>query len=330
MISVSPQFIKNPAVSVFIITYNQEKTIAQTIEGILMQKGDFTMELIIGEDAGTDNTRNICLDYQKKYPETIKLLLQDSNQGIVKNYIDTLKLCQGKYIGVCAGDDYWIDKYKLEKQIHFFESHPDYGVVTTGGYRLIVRKNKLVEGIAPLNPEPGGDVFQLTCKGGVYALPLSLLFRSELLQHFDFDEFIKRKFSCEDIPMQAILAKHTKFGHIPDLTCVYRVYKESMTFTNLQSPTYMFYHEGLVAIKRYLNELYPGEVDFSETWAFDYLVYRRFLQEVNRFNYVGAKSQLSQLIHITFKEKRALRFSKTRFGFYIFCVLKRIKIMYHD
>lgn len=330
MIIVSPEFIESPVVSVFVITYNQEKTIAQTIEGVLMQEGDFTLELIVGEDAGTDLTREICMDYQQRYPETIKLLLQDSNQGIVKNYIDALTLCRGSYIGVCAGDDYWIDKRKIDKQIHFFETHSDYGVVTTGGYRLLVKKNILVEGIAPLHPVSDGNAFPYTYNGGVYAMPLSLLFRSELLQYFDFDEFIKRKFSCEDVPMQAILAKYTKFGHIPDLTCVYRVYKESMTFTSFQSSKYIYYHEGLVAIKRYLDELFPGEVGFSENWANDYLAYKRFLLAVYRFDYAEAKSQLSYLINLTYKEKRALQFSKMRLGFYMFCVLKRIKILYNE
>ncbi len=63
---------------------------------------------------------------------------------------------------ICAGDDYWIDDRKLAKQIHFLEQNPDYGVVSTGGYRLLVKKNKLVEGIAPLNPPADGEVFHLT------------------------------------------------------------------------------------------------------------------------------------------------------------------------
>jgi glycosyltransferase involved in cell wall biosynthesis len=327
MIIASPKLIVNPLVSIFIITYNQEKTIAQTIESILMQEGDFSLELIIGEDAGTDGTRQICIDYQQRYPESIKLLLQDTNQGIVKNYIDLIKLCRGKYMGVCAGDDYWIDKNKISKQLDFFASHPDYGVVTTGGYRLLVKQNKLVEGIPPLNPVVGGDVFHLTYKGGVYAMPLSLLFRRELLQYLDLDEFLKRKFSVEDVPMQAIMAKHTKFGHIPDLTCVYRVYNESVTFTNFNSPRYIYYHQGLVEIKRYLNELFPGEVEFSEQWAHDYMVYRRFLVAVYNVDFSEAKKQLSTFKNISAKEQRAKQYSRTRIGFYVFCLVKRYKLL---
>ncbi|MFT3754063.1 MAG: glycosyltransferase [Paludibacter sp.] len=330
MIVFSSYFISNPDVSILIITYNQEKTIAQTIESILMQKGDFSLELVIGEDGGTDSTREICKSYQKKYPEKIKLLLQDTNQGLVKNYIDTLRLCRGRYIGVCAGDDYWIDKQKIAKQLQFFKENPEYGVVSTGGYRLLVEKNRLVEGIAPLRPVEDGNAFPFTHVGGVYAMPLTLLFKAELLQRIDFEEFIRRKFSVEDVPMQAIMAKYTKFGHIPDLCVVYRVYNASLTFTNLASPRYMAYHEGLVAIRRYLDELFPGEVNFSEQWAHDYMVYRRFLAAVYRFDYRGAREQLNALQQINEKERKALKRTKTRIGFCIFALGKRWKLIKYE
>jgi glycosyltransferase involved in cell wall biosynthesis len=138
----SDQYIKNPLVSVFIITFNQEATIAQTIDSILMQEGNFKMELIIGEDASKDKTRDICISYQQKYPHQIKLLLQDTNQGLVKNYIDTQKLCTGYFIALCAGDDYWIDKKKLQKQLNFFDNNPEFGVVSTNGYKYYVKSNK--------------------------------------------------------------------------------------------------------------------------------------------------------------------------------------------
>lgn len=326
MILAGENLIQDPLVSVFIITYNQEKTIAQTIESILMQKGDFTMELIIGEDCSTDKTAEICKKYQEKYPEKIKLLLQDTNQGLLKNFISTLKLCKGKFIGVCAGDDYWIDEGKIQKQLDFFIHHPDYGVVSTGGYKLYVKSNKLVEGIAPLHPVKDGNVFDLTWRGGVYAMPLTLLFKSELLNFINFDDFIERKFFVEDVPMQAIMAHHTKFGHIPDLCVVYRVYNTSLTFTNSNSPEYLAYHEGLVAIRRYLYELYPGEVDFSENWAHDYMVYRKFQKAVYNFNFKEAKKQLNSLIDPGETEKRAKRFTKNIAEFYIFCLIKRIKL----
>jgi glycosyltransferase involved in cell wall biosynthesis len=326
MIVAAPILLQKPDVSVFIITYNQERTIAQTIESILMQEGDFTLELVIGEDCGTDGTRLICKEYQQKYPEQITLLLQDTNQGITKNFIDTLRLCRGNYLNVCAGDDYWCDNRKIAKQLAFLAANPVYGAVTTGGYRLLVEKNKLVEGIAPLQPVSDGNVFDETWRGGVYAMPLSLLFKAELLQFINFDEFIRRKFSVEDVPMQAILAKHTKFGHIPDLCVVYRVYNSSQTFINFNHPRYLYYHQGLVEIRRYLDELFPGEVEFSEQWAHDYMVYRRFLVAVYNFDYKTARKELNNLQKITSKEQKAIKRTKTQIGFYIFALVKRWKL----
>ncbi|GHV57477.1 hypothetical protein FACS1894182_06410 [Bacteroidia bacterium] len=103
------------------VTYNHEKYIAEAIEGVMTQKNDFPIELVIGEDCSTDNTRQICLEYKKKYPNKIKLLLPEKNCGVMPNFIETLKNCTGKYIAICEGDDYWIDPLKLQKQVDFLE-----------------------------------------------------------------------------------------------------------------------------------------------------------------------------------------------------------------
>jgi glycosyltransferase involved in cell wall biosynthesis len=119
---------KNIVVSVSMITYNHEKFIAQAIEGVLMQETDFPIELIIGEDCSTDNTRKICLEYKEKYPEIIKLLLPEKNIGMHQNFITTLQACTGKYIALCEGDDYWTDPLKLQKQVDFLEANGDYSM----------------------------------------------------------------------------------------------------------------------------------------------------------------------------------------------------------
>lgn len=324
MIIQSNNLIISPVVSVVIITYNQENTISQTIDSILRQKGDFTLEIVIGDDASSDLTGNICREYQLSHPECIRLLIHDTNQGIVGNFINTLRLCRGKYIGICAGDDYWCDEFKLEKQLHFFARNPDYGVVSTAGYRLLVEKNKLVEGIAPLTPVKDGNVFDLTWKGGVYAMPLSLLIKSELIANIDFDEFVKRKFSVEDVPLQAILAKRTKFGHIPDLCVVYRVYKKSHTFINFNHPKYIEYHAGLVAIRRYLYELFPNEVQFSEEWAENYLAYRSFLKSAYQLDYKSSRSALNCVTLPDAKIKRANILTNNIVTFFLFSLYKRL------
>ncbi|MDP3679654.1 MAG: glycosyltransferase [Flavobacterium sp.] len=129
--------MNRPVVSVFILTYNQEQFIAQTLDSILMQKTNFNYQLVIGEDCSTDTTRTICEQYVNQYPQKIKLLPSlEKNIGLIANYMRTIAACDGKYIAICDGDDYWIDAYKLQKQVDFLNKNPDYSIVYTSVKRL--------------------------------------------------------------------------------------------------------------------------------------------------------------------------------------------------
>ncbi len=120
-----------PVVSIGLMTYNHGQFIGKAIESVLMQEVNFPYELVIAEDRSTDDTREIVLAYKKKYPNVIRLLLQDENVGMKKNSNDLRRACWGKYRANLEGDDYWIDPCKLQKQVDFLESHPDF--VAIGG-----------------------------------------------------------------------------------------------------------------------------------------------------------------------------------------------------
>lgn len=118
-----------PLVSILCAAYNQEKYIAQTIEGFLMQKVNFPFEVIIHDDASTDKTAEIIRSYEEKYPDIIKGIYQTENKYSKKVPIwDTFiyPKATGKYFAECEGDDYWTDPNKLQTQADFLESHGDY------------------------------------------------------------------------------------------------------------------------------------------------------------------------------------------------------------
>lgn len=307
---------KRSKISVGVITYNQQSTIRQTLDSILAQKGDFDLEVVIGEDCSTDTTRTICEEYAKTYSQVI-LLPNTHNLGIMPNFARVMKACSGEYIGICAGDDYWCDDCKLQKQLDYFLAHEDVGVVSTSGYRHYVLRDEMVSGVAPFNPVADGNVkpfyFSSNYRGGVYAMPLTLLIKRDLFRYIDFDEFVKRGFPVEDYPMQAILAQHTKWGHINDLCVVYRVYKESATFISLNHSKYLHYHKGLANIRRYLNELFPEDVCISEVQLQEYEFYKEFLLYLHCFEYKKAKQLIANAASIatTAKVKQAKRFTKT-------------------
>ncbi|MET4106057.1 glycosyltransferase [Hymenobacter sp. UYP22] len=112
-------------VSVCCITYNQEAFLAQAIESVLLQQTAFDVELIIGEDYSTDNTLQIALDYQMRYPDRIRVLLPEHNQGVMKNLMATMDACSGTYIAFLEGDDYWTDPHKLQRQVEALRAHPE-------------------------------------------------------------------------------------------------------------------------------------------------------------------------------------------------------------
>ena len=110
------------------LTYNHEKYIGEAIRGVVLQKFDYPFELVIGDDCSSDNTLNICREWQKRYPHIIKILERKTNIGVHRNLIETLSACTGEYLAKCEGDDYWCSKHKLCRQVKYMDSHPDCNV----------------------------------------------------------------------------------------------------------------------------------------------------------------------------------------------------------
>ncbi|EMD1718124.1 glycosyltransferase [Providencia stuartii] len=125
-------------ISCICITYNQENYIKNAIDGMLAQITDYQFEIIIHDDKSTDSTREIILEYKKKYPTLIKLILQDENQYQKGKKITPLATSQacGEYISLCEGDDYWIDQFKLQKQINELILNPRINLVITQSLSL--------------------------------------------------------------------------------------------------------------------------------------------------------------------------------------------------
>lgn len=119
---------KKIMVSICCITYNHEKYIRNALDSFLAQKVDFDVEIIVHDDCSLDNTANILKEYQKKYPEKIKLILQNENQYSKGKRIFRELLVPftvGKYVAFCEGDDFWSDPYKLKKQVDVMEKNPE-------------------------------------------------------------------------------------------------------------------------------------------------------------------------------------------------------------
>lgn len=129
--------MKKPKLSVILITYNHEKYIEKALDSVLSQETDFPFEIVVGEDCSTDDTKNIVKKYVSKYPEKIRLIDRDKNTGRpTLNVYETTMQCKGEYLAYLEGDDYWTDTRKLQKQVDFLETHPEY-IACTHTHKMI-------------------------------------------------------------------------------------------------------------------------------------------------------------------------------------------------
>lgn len=118
---------KKPLVSVLMLSYNHAEYIRQALDGCLAQETTFPVEIIVCDDASVDGTVRILREYALRHNEIV-LSLQPANTGGPKNLLAGMRLVRGTYVAFCEGDDFWTNPRKLQKQVDFLESHPDFSV----------------------------------------------------------------------------------------------------------------------------------------------------------------------------------------------------------
>lgn len=135
-------------VSAICLTYNHENYIRQCLDSMLNQKTNFKYEIIVHDDASTDNTATIIKEYEKKYPNIIKPIYQEQNQYSLGKWIVEFALvkAKGEYLAFCEGDDYWCNESKLQQQFNYMEKHPGCSICFHNTYTYDMDTNKLEKG----------------------------------------------------------------------------------------------------------------------------------------------------------------------------------------
>lgn len=214
-------------VSVYCLAYNHEKYIKDCLEGFVKQKTNFKYEVIVHDDASTDNTANIIKEYAERYPDIIKPIWQEENQysqgvEIVDKFIGPL--LKGKYVAICEGDDYWCDEHKLQRQVEILENHPEYIACvhqtktansSTGEVGLYSKLRK--SGVIEIEK-------MLRDRGPVYHTS-SLCYHKEALEEKpDFCYIVK---GIGDYPKEFALALQGDIYYLNKVMSVYRQFTES-------------------------------------------------------------------------------------------------------
>lgn len=211
-----------PVVSICCLTYNHILYIRQCLDGFMMQKINFPIEILIYDDASTDGTQGIIREYEKKYPDIIKPIYQKENQyskGIKVSLVYNYSRAKGKYIALCEGDDYWTDPYKLQKQVDFLESHPDY-VMCSHRFNQYIQEKELLEEEQDKDFK-GADYDLKNLIGGKWLTQtLTVMYRRSAL---DLKRYAAYGMSMDMILFYELL-RNGKGYCFPDIMAVYRLH----------------------------------------------------------------------------------------------------------
>lgn len=215
-------------VSICCVTYNHENYIKQALDGFLMQKTNFPVEIIVHDDASTDNTSKIIREYASRYPQIIPVIqpINLMSKGQNPTIDHCLLKAKGKYIALCEGDDYWTDPYKLQKQVDFLERNASYTLVT---HDVEVIGLSFYSGWFTLD-STNRDLLIEDWIMGYPAQTASYLFRNDKYLKFIPDWFFKLRFG--DIALVIfILAESKKKSYwMNDKMSVYRINCNGISF----------------------------------------------------------------------------------------------------
>lgn len=208
---------QRPRISVCMLSYNHEKFIVQAVESAVAQRGEFELEVVIGDDASKDATPVLLQQLQARFPDRIKLRLNAVNVGMMENVQATLSECTGDFIAMLEGDDYWTDIGKLQKQLTEMQTHPDASIcfhpvqVHENDRFVPDRFTKEVPAVTTITDLAQGN-YMHTC---------SVMYRAKLVKQLP-ESFANS--TVGDYFLHMLYAQHGSIHKLPDVMAVYRVH----------------------------------------------------------------------------------------------------------
>ncbi len=235
-------------VTVVCISYKHEQFIAQALDSFLMQKTDFKFKVFVGEDCGPDGTADIIRAYAEKYPDVIVPFLREKNMGAQRNLVDMCQQATSPYIAFCEGDDYWVDPYKLQKQVDYMEANPDIRVCCTQtevvapeDWHLRTWYKAMPDGKILMPDSIPGYKRKALFEPG-YIININVAHTSSHFYRWNYDLPIPDWYYqgiIGDTPMLLMQLGTTKLGHIPEITSVYRINDGSIFFDKDREASFM-------------------------------------------------------------------------------------------
>lgn len=209
------------------LVYNHEPYLRDCLEGFVMQKTNFPFRAVVHDDCSTDASSTIIREYAEKYPDIIEPIYETENQwrkGTLTAIMDTATMGRSDYIAYCEGDDYWIDPYKLQKQVDYMDAHPECTMVCSDA-RIEAPKGILTEedlktmGWYHYNESRIMAVEDVITKGGWFIHTCTIMHKANLKEHYPIE---CSRCCVADYPLQIFASLNGSIYYMHEKMAVYR------------------------------------------------------------------------------------------------------------
>lgn len=242
-------------VSVICIAYNHENFIERALKSFVSQKTTFKYEILVHEDASVDKTAEIIRNYEKKYPNLLKVIYQKENQYSKGKSPSKIlwEIAKGKYLALCEGDDYWIDECKLQKQVDFLEENKNYIGCCHNNYVVDKYEKKIFyKGYYPLLEEH--DILtreELKYNFGLCGHTSTMLFKNfwKELSKEKKEEWLNLRGPGDQI-LNSYLISKGKVRFLKDIMSCYRVTFDTSSWTSQRMGKNTCYSDCLEKLER--------------------------------------------------------------------------------
>lgn len=237
------------------ITYNHEPYIRQCLDGFVMQKTNFQFVAIVHDDCSLDRTTDVIHEYEKKYPNIIIPIYETENQyhkgtlGQIMN--DAVTASGAEYVALCEGDDYWTDPYKLQKQVDFLDTHPEYVICAHNAYQHF-SNNLWKLFVNPNYREHDICLSEMLAKW--HTPTASLIYRKDVLDKVP----ATKSYPNGDYYLMLRLLSQGKFYYDPSVMSVYRMHNDSVS-AEMNRNTITLYDD-IISLLNEVRSLYK-EID---------------------------------------------------------------------
>lgn len=315
-------------VSIIMITYNHEKYITQAIEGVFRQECDFDVELIVANDNSPDRTHDVIMNYlsQTNIPKNIliKYTKHKTNKGMYPNFVWAHEQCNGKYIAMCEGDDYWIDPLKLQKQVDFLEANEDYVLIhsdidiinSNGEYINSIRNtiSKLIRWTKNKNP----NIIKYLVKGNYIMTLTAMISKNALFKALENITKNDIKVPTIDYTLFLELARLGKIHYQKEKTAVYRILTNSAS-NNIDIDARLSFIESTINISRFYNQKFS--VGISNLY-FDRV---QLSSQLYEFAKRGLFTKWISALYIGIKSDKLNIFRLKNYYYFMVLILSKIK-----